>query len=163
MSTSKTTPTPMEDTSDRRTVRGHLPQPKKQFRYAIVFMGGGTLMLSLFIGIALYYLDQTASALETAYRLDHEVVKAMQNSVSGMLVLALGVAVILAVVSIQVGLHMSHRFYGPIIPICRHIQELQHGNYDSRIELRMTDELTEIQDELNALAEILKKKASKSA
>lgn len=152
-----------KESSDRRTIRGHLIQPKKQFKYAIVFMGGGTLMLTLFIGVALYYLDQTAVALEAAYRLDHEVVKAMQNSVSGMLVLALGVAVILSVVSIQVGMHMSHRFYGPIVPICRHIEELKNGNYQARIQLRQTDELTEIQDELNALAEILEKKSAKSA
>jgi len=141
--------------SDRRTLRGNLIKPRKQIKYAVIFMGGGTLMLTIFIAIALYYLDQTAVALEVAYRLDHEVVKALQNSLSGMLILALGVSVILSVVSIQVGLHMSHRFYGPVIPICRHIEALKSGNYGSRLYLRQNDELTEIQHELNELAEVL--------
>ncbi len=148
--------------SDRRTLRGHLIKPKKQIKYAVIFMGGGTMMLSIFIAIALYYLDQTAVALEVAYRLDHEVVKALQNSLSGMLILALGVSVILSVVSIQVGLHMSHRFYGPVIPICRHIEELKNGNYTSRIHLRQNDELTEIQNELNELAEVLQGKLKRT-
>jgi len=144
--------------SDRRTFLGMIVQPVKQIRYAFLFVGGGMLMLTLFIAVTLYYIRQTIFALELAYRLDHEVTTALSDSLTGMLTLAFVVAAIFSLLSIVLGWQMSHRFYGPIIPLLRHIEELKKGNYSSRVRLRKADELMELQDALNVLAGCLEAK-----
>lgn len=141
--------------SDRRTLKGIIVRPVKQIRYAFLFVGGGMLMLTGFIAVTLYYIRQTIFSLEIAYRLDREITGALIDSLTGMLTLAFVVAAIFSVLSIVLGMQMSHRYYGPIIPLLRHVEELRNGNYSSRVKLRQSDELIEIQDALNGLAETL--------
>lgn len=49
----------------------------------------------------------------------------------------------------------SHRIFGPMVPLRRHVQQLSAGDYASRIHLRGRDEFKPLADDLNALAEIL--------
>lgn len=53
---------------------------------------------------------------------------------------------------------LTHRYYGPLVSILRFLKELQAGNYTARIKLRKKDELQELADNLNLLAETLQKK-----
>jgi hypothetical protein len=53
---------------------------------------------------------------------------------------------------------LGHRVGGPVVAICNYIQALKAGKYDAPRSLRKNDELTSIMQELNELAEILKKK-----
>lgn len=52
---------------------------------------------------------------------------------------------------------LTHRFYGPLVPIHRHIEELKKGNFTSRLKVRKKDELQELCDQLNDLSEELQK------
>jgi len=79
-----------------------------------------------------------------------------QHSVT--LIGTLGIA-ILAVGCFVWWIIFSHRIYGPIIPIRRHIQSLVDGNYSSHISMRAGDHLKEVVDDLNRLAEVLENKS----
>lgn len=138
--------------SDRRTFRGLLVKPREQAKYAFLFMGGGMLLLTLFIGVVMFSLNQTLSSIELAYGLEPDVSSAIQSSVTATLSIALMISAVLSVFSLMLGIQMSHRLYGPLIPIQRHIGELKKGNFSSRILLRKGDELMELQDSLNGLA-----------
>lgn len=144
---------------NRRTVLGTAVNPAKQIRYAFLFVGGGMLMLTVFIAATIYYIRETVVAFELAYRLDHEVTAALMDSLTGMLTLAFMVAAVFSILSIVLGWQMSHRFYGPVIPLLRHIEELRNGNFSSRVKLRRGDELMELQEALNGLAEMLEAKS----
>jgi len=63
-----------------------------------------------------------------------------------------------ALISLLFGLMISHRFYGPVVPLARHLNELREGKFGARVKLRPGDELAELMDAQNALAEALEKR-----
>lgn len=52
---------------------------------------------------------------------------------------------------------VSHRIFGPSVPIRRHIAKLIEGDYTTRITLRQKDEFKDVAEDLNRLAERLQK------
>ena len=62
------------------------------------------------------------------------------------------------IVALLFGLMVSHRYNGPVVPLARHLRTLREGNYASRVTLRPGDELGELRDAQNQLAEELEKR-----
>lgn len=62
---------------------------------------------------------------------------------------------IFGIVCVGMWIIYSHRIFGPTVPIQRHLDNLNEGNYESRIKLRPGDEFGPIADKLNTLAEKL--------
>jgi signal transduction histidine kinase len=60
-------------------------------------------------------------------------------------------------IAIWRGFRLSHRIWGPVIPLRRQINDLKNGNYQARIQLRPGDEFVELAEDLNALAHSLEK------
>lgn len=63
----------------------------------------------------------------------------------------------LALICLMLWIYFSHRIFGPTVPIRRHVQKLSEGDYSSRIHLRSSDELKDLAEDLNHLAEVLAK------
>jgi methyl-accepting chemotaxis protein len=148
-------PTPTPNGSDRRTLRGMLIKPREQIKYSFMFMGGGMLILTLFIGVVIYSLNRTMLSLEAAYGLDAEISQVIRSAFTSTLTVALLLSAVLAGFAFLLGIQMSHRIYGPLVPLQRQIGEIKKGNYAARVKLRKHDELVELQDSLNDLAESL--------
>lgn len=52
----------------------------------------------------------------------------------------------------------THRLLGPMIPISRHLKALSEGFYSHRLSLRKKDEMHELANQLNTLAEVLEQR-----
>lgn len=63
------------------------------------------------------------------------------------------IAVMMAVV-----FRMTHKYYGPLVSIKRFASSIESGKYFSRVSVRKGDELIEIAESLNAMAQELEKK-----
>lgn len=50
---------------------------------------------------------------------------------------------------------LSHRIFGPMVPMRRHVQKLIAGDYTSRLKVRTSDEFQDLVHDLNDLAEKL--------
>lgn len=61
-----------------------------------------------------------------------------------------------------IGVWYSHRIVGPLIPIRNFLNKLIDGDYSARVRLREKDELKDLADHLNVLADRLQKTHSKS-
>lgn len=144
--------------AERRTLRGLVVRPKEQLKFAFVVVGGGMFLLTSCLGLTIIYLNRVIETLEGTLRLDHDAAASIRDTVSSVLNLGLISGVVFTVLSILVGLQVSNRVYGPLIPILRHIGEMKGGNFSNRIHLRKDDELQEVQDALNDLAEDFGKK-----
>lgn len=68
------------------------------------------------------------------------------------------ISLVLMVISIFMGVRLSHRIYGPIVQFRRHVASLAGGDYSSRVNLRDHDHFFELSEDLNALAEKLQKR-----
>jgi HAMP domain-containing protein len=141
--------------ADRRTLKGMLVRPRQQLRFTFLFMGGGMLVLTLFIGVIMFSLNRTLVSLELAYGLDPEMAATIRSSLNTTMGITFMLSAVLAAFSFILGIQMSHRIFGPIVPIVKHVEELSAGRYSSRIKLRESDEFKEVQDALNSLAEKL--------
>jgi methyl-accepting chemotaxis protein len=155
MSNETKQPQPTSGGSDRRTLRGLLIKPREQIKYSFMFMGGGMLILTIFIAVVIYSLNRTMISLEAAYGLDAEISQLIRSAFTSTLTVALLLSAVLAGFSFLLGIQMSHRIYGPLVPLQRQILDIKNGNYSARVKLRKHDELIELQDSLNDLAESL--------
>ena len=143
----------MEDRKDsRRPVSGRLVRPRQQLKYAMILVCGGIVAQSLIIGAVVYFMNQSIATITAKSNLDPEVIAVITNAITNSLVLVMLVATAVAMAAILIGVKLSHRIYGPMIPFRRHIDELKDGNFGSRIRLRKDDDLLEIRDALNDLA-----------
>ncbi|MGZ3653510.1 MAG: hypothetical protein ACXVB9_10955 [Bdellovibrionota bacterium] len=148
----------MEDTEksgrNLRSIRGFLVRPKQQLRGTLVFVG-------MCIFFQLLMLIGFRSALDTVITqfAQSNPDLAVQMSAATVSVFRLMVAYVffLAVVTLVIGIVITHRTYGPLVPILRHVNDLTQRKFNARVHLRTTDELQELASALNLLAETLEK------
>lgn len=81
----------------------------------------------------------------------------MQSSILALTVTAL----ILTVVTTLAAMILSHRFFGPLVPIKRFINSVKDGDYSVRLSLRNADELHDLAQDLNEMAIALEKRYEK--
>lgn len=142
--------------TDRRRFRNILLEPRKQLRYATHFF-----VFAVVVGVFMQWMT---------YRAAQSVVDRIlaQAGVAGTLgpviddaraVAVLQSAWLLPVVGISALVYSAallHRFFGAVVPIRRHIEQLRRGDYSGTCEVRAGDELYEIATELNSLTEALR-------
>ena len=57
-----------------------------------------------------------------------------------------------------IGIRIAHRFAGPLIKIMVAIDQLTRGNFDVHLESRKDDALADLTDDINRLADSLRKR-----
>ncbi len=120
---------------NRQTFIGLIVRPKQQTRAAMAFIAGVWVANLALAGL----IVPNAATIE-----GREI--AIYLGVS---------ALALSVFAIVTGVVFTHRLYGPLVSIKRHIANLREGQYSSRLALRSTDDLGEMRDALNDLASAL--------
>jgi signal transduction histidine kinase len=109
-----------------------------------------------FTGFLIFYMLKTlGKALEyiiETYQVDPQVVDYVRGTLNSSLWFLSSVMLIVAICVVIVWIQYSHRIFGPLVPISRHIAELRKGNYSSRVMLRKKDEMLDLKDILNQLA-----------
>lgn len=126
-------PTPLY--KNRQTLVGFIVRPKQQARTALVFIAATWIMHLVLMAVMIPNLGQLDEFSIVAY---------LTFS-----------AVFLSVFALVTGFVLSHRMYGPLVSIKRHIAHLREGDYSARLSLRQTDDMSEMRDALNDLATAL--------
>lgn len=150
-----------QDGRNRRSFKNIMVNPKQQLRYSFVVVTGCCLSVIAFLMVVVFQVKQTMATLAVAYRLDTEVVTAIQSALTSAVYVSILLAVGVTFLSVLVGIRLSHRIYGPVVAIKRHIGALTEGDYKVRLTLRKHDDLLEIRDSLNQLAEALEQRHSR--
>jgi signal transduction histidine kinase len=75
------------------------------------------------------------------------------DAMRGILLVVMGIVFICAVAFLISALLISHRYYGPLVPLLRTVKGMKEGDFKQRIHLRKGDELHELAEAVNALAE----------
>ena len=148
-------PQPPPTDSPRRAPRGLLVRPRQQFRYAFTLVAGGIIAQSLVIGVMAFFINSTIASTIEIHKLDPAVGSTITNAITVSMSLLMLIAVAFALIAVLIGVKLSHRIYGPLVPFTRHIDQLKEGRYSNRMNLRRTDDLVELKDALNSLAEAL--------
>lgn len=145
----------------RKRIKGVLIRPKQQLLLGLVFMGISTMSMIVLFLLMIVSFNQTVGRLVERNQISPHVGFLLQDSVT----LPMGIASLLSLFTMIFFawwyIRISHRFFGPLVPIQRHIENLKIGRYQSRVRLRQTDELGELRDSLNDLAAALEERHSK--
>src|SRR5665213_3127681 len=148
----------MIQSQSRRKLSNLIVDPKTFARLSIPFI----LLAVVNLGIVYAIKWQVLHALENTELHGTENLQTMnallevQQSVTRTGVIGL---VIVGFLCLALWVIFSHRIFGPIVPLRRHVQNLARGEYRSRIKPRPRDEFKELFEDLNHLAEVLESKS----
>lgn len=146
----------MPKASNRRHLKNLVQKPSLQYRHAVYYFAfmvvGAILIQVLILGTLQRFMIETllASGVDPL-----RVQDALNAELRGYMLRITLLFPVLGLGAMFLALRMTHRFLGPQVPIRRHIQALAAGNYGSRCRVRKGDELQELVDDLNTLAEAL--------
>lgn len=143
---------------NRRTASGVWVRPKAQMKQAFAIVLVGIIYQMALIGVLGYFSNKSFQIIAQVYHIEPEAVAVVTDSIFSNVLIVLALGVVLGVLAIFIWVRMNHRFFGPLVPISRHIDDLCAGNYTSRLKLRKDDEWQELADGLNKLAGTLESK-----
>lgn len=121
-------------------------------RFALMFTGGALLLITGLVALTALVFNHTLKRLTDAQQIQTDIGTVLRDTMFyPFFILTLG-AFLIGLFCIYMGVKLTNRIYGPLVPILRHVQNLKQGVYSSRVVLRQNDELTELRDALNELA-----------
>jgi signal transduction histidine kinase len=132
-------------------------RPKTQL-FLCLILSIGFLILAGLMPFVMNSFGAYMETLQGTNQIDTQTVILVTSKLYPYLKIAAGISGVFAVLGLFIGLMLSHRIYGPMIPIRNHVSKLINGDYSSRIHLRPSDEFKELASDLNALAERLNQK-----
>lgn len=143
----------------QRKINNLIIQPKSQLRVALYFFSGFYIVTGLLMIFFTFSVQKIVRFIQSTYFLDTELISFIEKYLHTFIGIVFFALVAFSALGFLIWIRLSHRIFGPLVPLTRHIKELQSGNYSSRVKLREGDFLIELKDELNLLAENLEKKS----
>lgn len=144
--------------NSRRKAGSIVVDPLALLRLSTPFL----VLLSSVIGLIFYVALQGNRLLTDIDGFQPEVIYKLQLYVESMTTTLLWGQLIFGTLCLLLWVIFSHRIFGPVVPIRRQIKNLIDGNYNSKITLRKNDELKQVAEDLNKLAETLKNSRGQS-
>lgn len=153
--TDNTTNKPEEEKEEKqhhRSMRNILLHPEFQLKYSFYFVGFTVLIMGGVFLVFLLSLQDIVNTLAVAYRIEPEIIAAIQDSIRVATLSTIFSGALFCLISISLGIILTHRLIGPMVPIRRLIQQLHDGEYGSQGKLRKRDDFKEVMNDLNELS-----------
>ena len=135
---------------NRRSLRNYLVSPDSQIRYGLLFLAlSGSVHVVLTAVTVVAYGSLRATGEDAPLPMWIVVV------------FLLGAYLILQGFAFILGLIISHRIFGPLVPMMKFVEDMKNGDYSGRVILRSGDDqaLQNFATALNELAETHQKKS----
>lgn len=137
---------------DQRQLKNLLVRPRAQLRLAggLAFAGG--LAVSTMLLVVAFSFGRALDALP---EVDVRAQLLLRELVVRNLLICAAISLAVAFFVFAYAIRLSHRFYGPMVPLLRLIDRFKKGDYEARGQLREDDEHQEVMASLNELGEFL--------
>ncbi len=147
----------------KRSIRSFLLEPFKQVRiglYLVALTLGFTVLL-----ILLFFDVMYRQHLRTMEMLGMSDGSSFWDLLDNPIVLTglmqIGFAlVVFILITVVTSIVLTHRVYGPLVSIRRLVRSLAQGDFSARVRIRKRDDLHDLADELNELAESLERSST---
>jgi hypothetical protein len=143
---------------NRRSLRNLRFMKGSKLRIVFALMTAGMILSAGMLVSVMADVERGLRRVPAADPALANLVEQIHDAVSGALATGLVLSVVSAVLALLFGLLVSHRFYGPLVPLSRHLRELGEGKFASRVRLRPGDELIDLMEAQNLLAERLEER-----
>ncbi|MBY0316654.1 MAG: hypothetical protein K2Q26_14110 [Bdellovibrionales bacterium] len=148
---------------NKRFIKNLLIRPERQLKLAtLMIVSSYLLVLGAFLGTQIfnYFTIKTSLSSEA---IDPIIYEHILNSLMQSMLYPTLLCLLLILVSFVFLVKISHRFFGPIVPITAILDKLIQGDYGHTRNLRDGDELTEVMDAVNSLSKALKERHGSSS
>ncbi len=146
----------------QRSMKNLLLRPDFQLKYSFYFVGITLVVMGAVFMLFLLSLKDMIKTLAAVYTIETSVVEAINESIGTATYTTIVVALLFGLISISLGVILTHRLIGPMIPIRRLIEQLADGAYGTQGRLRSKDDYQEIMNDLNRLSKVLADKHGSS-
>ncbi len=147
-----------DNTPSRRRLRNFMIRPGVQIRHLVYVLSVGLVFMLVMFSFMLMTLTSMFNQAAQIANIEYDIQLAIQNAIiSAWIVFTLS-CLAFAVLSAAIGILLTHRVFGPIVPIRRHLAALKEGNYKVVTQLRQQDELKDVADDLNQVSAMLEKR-----
>lgn len=141
-----------------RTLRGVFVRPRVQLIWCSL-LSAGFIVLAGFNVVIMIRFGKLLNQLRETFQLDTDTSNLIAGNIFNYLRFALTISVFFALLGVVIGLWLSHKVYGPMVPIAAHVRKMLDGDFSSRAGVRNQDEFKDLAKDLNALAAKLEKKS----
>ncbi len=156
----------MSESRPRRKKKSVLIEPFKQIKFGLyVFAVSVAFILASGFLFVMAFRDQYEHVMGLFNVVDENMKWALvTNDVFTTNAIRIG-AVFAAylIILFTVVFRLTHRYYGPLVSIERFVEEIKRGNYGQRVKIRERDELHQLVDRLNSMADILERRHGRHA
>lgn len=142
------------DPREKRSSANLWVNPKSQLTQCFMLSAGFVAIDAILIFIMLNF-ESYLETLKATHQIDSQTIILIASYLFFYLRILTFISSIFAVFGFFVGIMLSHRVYGPIVPIRAHVKRLIEGDYTSRVHTRKYDEFKELTADLNTLADRL--------
>ncbi len=143
---------PSKGFKQQRSMRNILLRPEFQLKYSFYFVGITLITMGGVFLLFLLSLEDMISTLAVVYRIEPEVIGAIQDSLRTATFTTIIVGALFGLISVSLGIILTHRLIGPMVPIRRLIQQLSEGQYGIQGRLRNKDDYQDVMNDLNRLS-----------
>lgn len=151
----------MQSSRQNRTLRTILIEPFKQLKLGVyVLMLSLAFVLITGLLVVNAFMEQYQHVMEIFQVVDPRFKwELVTNDVfETNVVRIVAVLVTYVVVLFAVVFRATHKYYGPLVSIERFVQDISHGDYTRRVQVRRGDELHDLTLHLNEMAQILQER-----
>jgi hypothetical protein len=142
-------------TADDRRLSNFFIAPDRQLRMALVAVGCGLFFFFAFFGFQIWMFSALIASLSPLIPETSNVSEMIAESIHWTWIVFFAGAVAFTMVLTTLTIVISHRVYGPIYAIRKHIGALSRGEFAHRTHLRKNDEFKDVAKDLNELSAAL--------
>ena len=139
----------------RRGFASWFVEPYKQVRLGLVIVLVNFLFAFLIFGVFGYYAWDMYEAVSVYFKLSEGENLVTMQKFSVPIIACASLIVLFVLTTILVSVRYTHEIYGPLVSIHRYLDEVLAGTVPQRIQLRESDQLQDLANKLNSVAERL--------
>ena len=142
----------------QRSLKNLFVRPAQQLKFSALLLGLVSLLAWIFVCLILGGVLNEIQMMNIEYQLPPDAVGHVKHLVITTVVV-IGIASVIVIFGlVLIAVTMSHKIFGPLIPIEKLIEQLRMGNYTARGALRKGDHMTELMENLNQLGRKLQER-----
>jgi HAMP domain-containing protein len=149
--------------ADDRKMKNFVIAPNRQFRLATALIVTGLFIFLAFFGFELWMMSSIVKSLSPLAPADSNLHEVLADSLWWSWAAFYLIAFIFSLAVLVGTIVVSHRYFGPVVALRRHIGALLNGEYEHRTHLRKSDELKELAADLNQLSEHFESRAKSNS
>jgi nitrogen fixation/metabolism regulation signal transduction histidine kinase len=138
---------------NRRSLRNLMIFPAGQIRLVFAVPVGGLISMLVILQALKSALGMRLTAFISAPTHEMQGLSDLLSAVNGIFNLGIIFLALCSMLVAAFGIMLTHRYYGPLIPILRSLKAIRDGDYSTRIHLRPGDELHDLARLVNEISE----------